>query len=123
MARSIVSLGMLPALASAMALRRRALASGSPPPVRAATVISLISLVKSLPRLASSAPFLCLMVCHLECRSEVHTSELQSRVDLVCRLLLECSCALCVLHSFPTRRSSDLVVGHVAGLGVGDGFA
>ena len=37
------------------------------PPVRAATVISLISLVKILPRLASSAPFLCLIVCHLEC--------------------------------------------------------
>src|SRR5690606_19116330 len=38
----------------------------SPPPMRAATVISLISLVNSLPRLASAAPFLCLMVCHLE---------------------------------------------------------
>src|SRR5207244_10780828 len=67
MARSIVSLGMLPALASRMALRRRALASGSPPPVRAATVISLINLVKSLPRLASVAPFLCLIECHFEC--------------------------------------------------------
>src|SRR5213078_3288655 len=67
MARSIVSLGMLPALASRMALRRRALASGSPPPVRAATVISLMNLVKSLPRLASVAPFLCLMLCHFEC--------------------------------------------------------
>src|SRR5438552_8077954 len=67
MARSIVSLGMLPALASRMALRRRALESGSPPPVRAATVISLMNLVKSLPRLASVAPFLCLMLCHFEC--------------------------------------------------------
>ena len=37
------------------------------PPVRAATVISLINLVKTLPRLASNAPFLCLIVCHLEC--------------------------------------------------------
>ena len=34
----------------------------SPPPRRAAIVISRISLVKSLPRLASSAPFLCLIV-------------------------------------------------------------
>src|SRR5882672_11217104 len=67
MARSIVSLGMLPALASRIALRRRALASGSPPPVRAATVISLMNLVKSLPRLASVAPFLCLIECHFEC--------------------------------------------------------
>src|SRR3954447_14952292 len=58
---------MLPALASAIALRRRALPSGSPPPLRAATVISLINFVNSLPRLASSAPFLCLILCHLEC--------------------------------------------------------
>src|SRR5690242_12455880 len=41
-------------------------------------------------------------------RSEEHTSELQSHVNLVCRLLLECSRAPLHLHSFPTRRSSDL---------------
>src|SRR5438034_433880 len=41
-------------------------------------------------------------------RSEEHTSELQSHSDLVCRLLLEYSRASCLLHSFPTRRSSDL---------------
>src|SRR5438105_2675084 len=41
-------------------------------------------------------------------RSEEHTSELQSRVDLVCRLLLESLGVLRHLHSFPTRRSSDL---------------
>src|SRR5690242_5764554 len=71
-------------------------------------------------------------------RSEEHTSELQSHVNLVCRLLLEkknrdredgaerarplqlrrtlsvCSILFCAsgdrrhLHSFPTRRSSDL---------------
>src|SRR5690242_13505160 len=58
---------MLPALASRIALRRRALPSGSPPPLRAATVISLINFVNSLPRLASSAPFLCLILCHFEC--------------------------------------------------------
>src|ERR1044071_9249959 len=63
----MVSLGMLPPLASRMALRKRAFASGSPPPERAATVISLINFVNSLPRLASSAPFLCLILCHLEC--------------------------------------------------------
>src|SRR5438874_7465157 len=58
---------MLPAFASEIALRKRAFASGSPPPVRAATVSSLMNFVKSLPRLASSAPFLCLMECHFEC--------------------------------------------------------
>src|SRR5436309_2848392 len=41
-------------------------------------------------------------------RSEEHTSELQSRENLVCRLLLECCGAHRDLHSFPTRRSSDL---------------
>src|SRR5699024_5692162 len=41
-------------------------------------------------------------------RSEEHTSELQSRFDLVCRLLLERYRYHRNLHSFPTRRSSDL---------------
>ena len=38
----------------------------SPPPVRAATSMFLISLAKSLPRLASMPAFLCLVVAHLE---------------------------------------------------------
>src|SRR5207247_8686331 len=37
---------------------------------------------------ASSAP-LAIPVASIKVRSEEHTSELQSRVDLVCRLLLE----------------------------------
>src|SRR6516225_172000 len=41
-------------------------------------------------------------------RSEEHTSELQSHVNLVCRLLLERYVIHPDLHSFPTRRSSDL---------------
>src|ERR1035438_1998053 len=43
-------------------------------------------------------------------RSEEHTSELQSLRHLVCRLLLASSGDHRDLHSFPTRRSSDLVV-------------
>src|SRR5699024_1450825 len=43
-------------------------------------------------------------------RSEEHTSELQSRFDLVCRLLLESHSQHLYLHSFPTRRSSDLLL-------------
>src|SRR5689334_14075018 len=54
MARSTVSLVMLADRALSIAARRRGLPAGSPPP-RAATVISRISLVKSLPRRASSA--------------------------------------------------------------------
>src|SRR5450432_627014 len=63
----MVSLGIDWPLASAMDLRRRGLPVGSPPPIRAATVSSLMSLVKSFPRLASRAPFLCLIVAHFEC--------------------------------------------------------
>src|SRR5690606_28953758 len=44
----------------------------------------------------------------LDRRSEEHTSELQSRENLVCRLLLESLARSLALHSFPTRRSSEL---------------
>ena len=60
------SRGMFAALASAMIVRSRGFMFGSPPPLRAATVSSLMTRVKIFPRLASAAPFLCLMVCHLE---------------------------------------------------------
>ena len=49
-----------------MIVRRRGFMSGSPPPARAATVSSLMRRVKILPRLASRAPFLCLIEAHLE---------------------------------------------------------
>src|ERR1700709_2274262 len=62
----MLSLGMFSALAAATAARRRGCPSTSPPPALAATVISLIRRVKILPRLASSAPFLCLIVAHFE---------------------------------------------------------
>src|SRR6202035_5197584 len=62
----MLSAGMFSDLAARMAPRRRGLVSGSPPPFFAAMVISLISRVKILPRFASSAPFLCLIVAHLE---------------------------------------------------------
>src|SRR4051794_28090464 len=43
------------------------LVAGSEPPSLAATRIERESLVNSLPRLASAAPFLCLIVDHLLC--------------------------------------------------------
>src|SRR5512142_2987303 len=61
----MLSPGMFSALAAAIAVRRRGFFSGSPP-LFAAIVISFISRVKILPRLASSAPFLCLIVAHFE---------------------------------------------------------
>ena len=62
----MLSAGMLTALASAMIVRSRGFESGSPPPPRAATLSSLMIRVNTLPRFASAAPFLCLIVCHLE---------------------------------------------------------
>src|SRR3712207_2531527 len=68
-------------------------------PVAVAVVI-VVAVVVALP--------LPLAVATLGLRSEEHTSELQSRQYLVCRLLLECYGDHRDLHSFPTRRSSDL---------------
>src|SRR6185436_5021777 len=62
----MLSAGIFTSLAAAMIVRRRGFMLGSPPPLRAATVSSLMMRVKILPRLASAAPFLCLIVCHLE---------------------------------------------------------
>src|SRR5665811_1132808 len=64
-ARLILSCGMFSDLAARTAVRSRAFVSGLPPPL-AATAISLSKRVNILPRLASSAPFLCLIVAHLE---------------------------------------------------------
>src|ERR1043166_5243378 len=61
----MLSAGMFSDLAARMAVRNRGLVSGSPP-FFAAMLISLIRRVKILPRLASSAPFLCLIVAHFE---------------------------------------------------------
>src|SRR5215471_855539 len=71
----MLSAGMLTDLASATIVRRRGLESMSPPPLRAATVSSLMMRVKIFPRLASAAPFLCLMVCHLEWPDMMETPE------------------------------------------------
>src|SRR5208282_5351797 len=65
MARLILSAGMFSDFAARIAVRSLGFMSGSPP-LLAAMAISLIRRVKILPRLASSAPFLCLIVAHLE---------------------------------------------------------
>src|SRR3954452_21900330 len=65
MARSIFSPGMLTAFAASMAVRSRGLPPGSPPPLRAATVISRITLVQEEARLASVMAFLRLICFHL----------------------------------------------------------
>src|SRR5436190_18857473 len=63
----MLSFGMLCPRADRIALRRRTLASGSPPPILAAMVISRASLLKRAPRFASSAPLKRLTLDHLLC--------------------------------------------------------
>ena len=68
MVRLMLSLGMFTALALAMTVARRELLLGSPePPVFTATMISLAILVKAAERLASAAPLVFWILCHLEC--------------------------------------------------------
>ena len=64
-ARSMASLVIRAALAFCTAVRNVGFASTSPPPL-AATSIWRASLANSLPRALSAAPFLCLIVAHLE---------------------------------------------------------
>src|SRR4051795_2717540 len=65
-ARSMLSLGTEDFFAFWTASNSVGLPDRSAPPVRAATSMFLISLAKSLPRLASMPAFLCLVVAHLE---------------------------------------------------------
>jgi hypothetical protein len=66
MARSMVSRGIELSRAFWNIVRSVGLASGSPPPSRAATSTWRSTLANSLPRALSVAAFLCLMVAHLE---------------------------------------------------------
>src|SRR5262245_16305348 len=63
----MLSFGILCARAAWIALRRRGLALGSPPPVFDAMVISFDNLLKILARLASIAPLNRLTFDHLLC--------------------------------------------------------
>src|SRR5467141_2996538 len=63
---------MFAAFAARIAVRRRGLVFGSPPPMRAAMLISRMIRVKTRPRFASVAPFLCLIVAHFECPDMTH---------------------------------------------------
>src|SRR3979411_1359676 len=65
-ARSMLSLGTEVFFAFWMASYNVGLPAGSPPPVRAATSMFLISRANSLPRRASLTAFWCLVVAHLE---------------------------------------------------------
>src|SRR5205085_2712301 len=60
-------LGIEASLALRTAFSSAALAAGSPPPSRAATMIARVSLENCAPRRESTTAFLCLMLAHLEC--------------------------------------------------------
>src|SRR4051812_47722824 len=63
----MLSFGIEKERAFSIAFCSERLLSGSPPPSLAATMIARESFEKSLPRLASAAPFLCLIDDHLLC--------------------------------------------------------
>src|SRR5687767_2960035 len=63
----MLSLGIEASLAFCTASASDGLPSTSPPPSFAATVMARASLVKSLPRRASTIAFLCLIPAHFEC--------------------------------------------------------
>src|SRR6476659_3395182 len=63
----MLSFGIEYERAFSIAFARAMLVPGSAPPSFAATMIARESLENSLPRLASAAPFLCLIVDHLLC--------------------------------------------------------
>src|SRR6476661_6380612 len=63
----MLSFGMEYDRAFSIAFCSARFAAGSPPPSFAATMIARVSFEKSLPRFASAAPFLCLIVDHLLC--------------------------------------------------------
>src|SRR5437660_5299268 len=63
----MLSFGIEYERAFSIAFASARLAAGSGPPSRAATISARESFEKSLPRLASAAPFLCLIELHLLC--------------------------------------------------------
>src|SRR5260370_34604845 len=63
---------MFAALAARIAVRKRGVVFGSPPPMRASMLISRMMRVNTRPRFASVAPFLCLIVAHFECPDMTH---------------------------------------------------
>src|ERR671938_1272505 len=94
------SAGMFCDFASAMIVRSRGFMSGSPPPSLAATDNSLIRRVKILPRLASAAPFLCLIECHLECPDMPETLPLFGQDDPHIRARVPRAAAVVAEHVF-----------------------
>src|SRR4051812_42170622 len=82
----MLSLGTELLFAFWIASARVGLPAGSPPPVRAATSMFLISLAKSLPRRASTTAFLCFVVAHLEWPDMEEGASARSVAGSACRV-------------------------------------
>src|SRR5215470_14747279 len=120
MARLILSAGMLAARADSMAAFKRRLPLGSPPPLRAATVISRRILEKSLPRCTSVFPFFLLICDHRECPDMAY---LPSSVTIVFGPPRPADGSLRAAPASAHRRCSSGVSGVNRGHGVGRSFA
>src|SRR6202030_2386458 len=106
MARSMFSFGIFSFLPARMAARSRGFELGSPPPMRAAMVISRMTRVNTRPRLASVAAFLCLIVAHFECpdmRLPRFDFRARRRVFQLVRDLPPFSLVRFVRHALPER--------------------
>src|SRR6266403_1967041 len=88
----MLSFGMLCVRAAWIALRRRGLPFGSPPPRFAAMVISFDNLLKILPRLASIAPLKRLTFDHLLCPAIGVRSYLNLKLATSVHLAREMTC-------------------------------
>src|SRR5215510_5920858 len=113
MARWIVSDGIFAVLAAATAVRRRGFESASPPPMRAAEVNSRMSLVKTLPRRASTAAFLCLMVAHFEC-PDIRLSFPQSGSRTRCFAPIPACHTSIPCRASPSRQTQDSFTNDIA---------
>src|SRR5438067_8222129 len=114
----MLSFGIEAARAFSIAFWSARLAAGSGPPSFAATMSARVSFVKSWPRFASAAPFLCLIVDHLLCpdtRRLLHLRE-EQLVDarVVGQLGMECrheDAPLAREHGMAVELGEDLDVG------------
>src|SRR6202163_3416299 len=104
MARLMLSAGMFSDFAARIAVRRRGFMSGSPPDF-AAIAISLMRRVKILPRLESSAPFLCLIVAHFEWPDIALPRVVSIKLERELRWFSEC--CFSELRIRPRRKSQD----------------
>src|SRR3954452_22115209 len=115
-ARSMLSFGTDDFFAFWMASYSVGLPPGSPPPVRAATSMFLMSLAKSLPRRASTTAFLCFVVAHLECPLIAPPGAMKSAVlPVSCAPPLRFGARSCLPHHLDeqpvdTRVTGDLRV-------------